>query len=236
MQVFSVLSLFCSCFWLLCSQHNEGQKNALASLSFLNKYSPRCRWFGSGWPNRLSILSSTIVSSFLVFLHRLGGCVNLPTLLNLCLYTLSAHEISTIPQGILDWTSYSDANHFFMCVCDSHGTHLHSGKFNTSFSENNIASDSAITHRAAGLQQQLEYKIHIFRITSCHSHIAGLALFTLDSKRKKCLTLWWRFYAFLFISKKHLICDEIYISTINKKLESDISIGGQMVRHQARKR
>lgn len=119
------------------------------------------------------------------------GWVGVSTCLlsSICVYTLSRlmryppflKVSQTEPLTLMPTTS--------LCVCDSHGTHLHSGKFNTSFSENNIASDSAITHRAAGLQQQLEYKIHIFRITSCHSHIAGLALFTLDSKRKKCLTL-----------------------------------------------
>ena len=53
------------------------------------------------WSNRCTIFRRSIISSFVVLLHRLGRCVNLPAILTLRLHAFQAHEISSLPQGFL---------------------------------------------------------------------------------------------------------------------------------------
>jgi hypothetical protein len=83
--------LFCSCFCLICPEHHASQASSftpvcLAPLRRL-QFGTGGRWFSPRRANWFKILSSSLLSSFMVLLCWMDWCVNLPPILRLCLHT-----------------------------------------------------------------------------------------------------------------------------------------------------
>ena len=80
-----------SCFCLFCSKHYASQTSSSTPICLEStrrfQFCARSGWFGSRRANWFQILSSPLVSSFVVLLCRMDWCVNLPPILSLRLHT-----------------------------------------------------------------------------------------------------------------------------------------------------
>ena len=113
-----------SCFCLFCPEHYASQTSSPTricseGLGGVVLNCGRCSGLGArrrgprlGWTNRCPILPRSFVSSLVVILHGMGGCLDVPLVLRLCLYTLKTHEIPAFLKGFLDALYFSRGNRF----------------------------------------------------------------------------------------------------------------------------